>query len=349
MPARRPRQQDDALRRAARLFRIVTLVFSRPPGDPLGRDELSLECGCDPRTVQRDLDLLREAGVPLEYDRAARAYALPEKGWVLPIDPLTPQDALALALIRGLLAGPGVPQREALLAVLDKATAGLPPALRALLQDASAAVRPAGAARDYSHAPLDALVQAAAARQSVEIDYESATSGRSWRRVDPYAVEPRDGQFWELHAWDPKHGQVRTFALDRIVGMRGLGEAFTLREAEWAAFAGAIGVIGGLRGGTEEAVDVLFAPPVAPYALARRWPAGLTATPQPDGAARLTGTVAGLDGITAELLRWRRHAQALGGPALRARMRAELAAMAALYDGPPPENDPQKNSPPDPK
>ncbi len=44
----------------------------------------------------------------------------------------------------------------------------------------------------------------------------------------------------------------------------------------------------------------------------------------------------GLDGITAELLRWRRHAEALGGPALRARLRDELHAMTALYDDPPP-------------
>jgi len=169
--------------------------------------------------------------------------------------------------------------------------------------------------------------------------------------VDPYAVEPRDGQFWELHGWDHHHGEIRTFALDRVFGMRATGENFTPNDAAWAAFAGASGVIGGLRGGLPEMVEVQFAAPVAAYALARRWPSGLSCVSTGDGTARLTGTVQGLDSITAELLRWRRFAQIHGGPALRARMQEELTAMLALYAPPvsetptktPAENKLQKN------
>ena len=330
-------QRDDALQRAARLFRIVTLVFASPLGSSLGRDELSFACDCDPRTIQRDVNLLRAAGVPLEYDARAHAYTLPTKDWAFPIVQLTPRDALAVALARGLLTTSGTPHRDALLAVLDKATAGLPPALRSLLAEAATAVRPASLSRDYSQAPIEPLIRAAAERRVVEIDYASGSSQtRAWRRVDPYAVEPRDGQFWELHAWDHARSDIRTFALDRVFGLRGTDQAFTLRTAEWASFCGATGVIGGLRGGAEAPVDVVFAPPVASYALARHWPDGLTVAAQPDGAARLSGVVQGLEGVTAELLRWRRHAEVLGGPELRARMRAELEAMIALYAPPPP-------------
>jgi len=339
LPKRLPLPQNDAaLQRAARLFQIVTLVFTAPPGAHLGRDELSLVCGCDPRTIQRDIDLLRGAGVPLEYDRRAHAYILPDKDWAFPIVRLTPQDTLALALVRGLLTAPGSPHRDALLTVLDKATASLPPALRTLLSDAAAVMRPAAMTRDYSQAPITALIQAAAGHQSIEIDYESASGGaRAWRRVDPYAVEARDGQYWELHAWDHSRAAIRTFALDRVFGMRAIGGAFTLRAAEWEAFASATGVIGGLRGGFPQPVDVLFALPVAPYAMARCWPAGLACRVQPDGTVRLTGEVQGLDGIVAELLRWRSHARVLGGPDLMERMRAELQSMLALYPSPPPK------------
>ncbi len=47
--------------------------------------------------------------------------------------------------------------------------------------------------------------------------------------------------------------------------------------------------------------------------------------------ARLTAEVQGLDGMSAELLRWRKHAHALGSPALRTRMQEELAVTFALY------------------
>ena len=326
-------QRNDALRRAVRLFKIVTLVLANPPGSPLGRDELSFSCGCGIQTIHRDVKELRSAGVPLEYDPQSRSYRLPDKEWGFPLVSLSSQDALAVALARSLLTVPGVPQRSALVAVLDKMTAGLPSALTSLLAEAAAAVRPAALVRDYSLAPLSQLLQAAAARQTVEIDYASGSGGeRTWRRLDPYAVEPREGQFWELHAWDHRHAEIRTFALDRVGDMRLTGQVFTVEEAAWAAFAGATGVIGGLRGGALEEVDVRFERPVAAYALARRWPGGLTCTAGPAGTALLAGEVQGLDGITAELLRWRRHAQALGGPALRARMREELQAMLLLYD-----------------
>jgi hypothetical protein len=92
---------DDPLR-----FKIVTLVGSPVGapgvGSPSGRQELAAACGCEVRTVQRDLALLAEAGIPIEYDVRRKTYRLPEKGWTFPVASLTAEDALALALLRGL-------------------------------------------------------------------------------------------------------------------------------------------------------------------------------------------------------------------------------------------------------
>jgi len=328
-------EASEALARVARLFKILTLVRSQTRGRPLGRRELAEACACDKRTIQRDLQLLQEGGISLEYDPRCRSYVLPEKGWVFPIAPLTAEDALALALARAVLSSPGFPQPDALLAALDKVTGSLSPALAELMQGAAQVLPPARLPRDYSRAPIRELVAAASARQAVEVDYQSRSrSERSWRRVDPYAVEARAGRFWELHGWCHRNGAIRTFALDQVFGIRSVEETFTVREAEWNAFAASQGVVGGVRGGSAVAVDVVFLPPVAPYARDHSWPEGLSLEMREDGAATLTGVAQGADGLVAELLRWRRFCRVDGGPELRARMAEEVQAMAALYEEP---------------
>ena len=214
-------QPSEALQRVVRLFKIITLVRSQTRGRPLGRAELAEACQCDIRTIERDLRLLQEAGIPIDYDYSRKAYALPEKGWVFPIAPMTAEDALALALARGMVNVPGIPQQEALRATLDKLTASLSPALGELMRQAAQAIQPGRLVRDYSQAPLTELMAAAGAGRTVEVDYRSRSRGeRGWRQVDPYVVEARAGQFWELHGWCHRNAAIRTFALDQVFGMR---------------------------------------------------------------------------------------------------------------------------------
>ncbi len=323
---------SDALAQLARLFKIVTLVADPSPGpQPLGRAALISACGCSLSTLHRDLALLAQAGIPIDYDRRRGRYHLPDTGWTFPIAALTPADALALALLQSLAAAPGIPHGDALRRTLDKLAGSVPPALAALLEEAGAVVGWGTPTRDYSQSPLDFLQDAARARRTVEIDYDSRSgAGRAWRTLDPYRVEARDGRFWELHGWCHRHQAIRTFALDQVRGVRRTDTSFSLHSKEWDAFLETRGVIGGLRGEAPTPVDVLFIPPVAAYARTHQWPAGLI-TSEENGAVRLSGISAGVSGLVPELLRWRRFCHVLGGPALRAAMAEEVHAMAALY------------------
>lgn len=327
------RSRPDALEHVRRLFRIIDALTGRTDRNPLGRQSLADLCECSVRSIQRDMELLQEFGVPVYYDLSAKTYRLTDPHWTFPLVALNAQDALALALARRLLSGPSVPFQHPIQQALDKAAAGLSPQLRALLHDAVQVLHPGEADRDYSRAPLTELMTAAQQCQSVDLLYRSRSRGgeQAWRCVDPYLVERRDGRYWELHAWDHKRQAIRTFALDQVRGLRSTDARFAHRDAEWAAFTAASGIVGGLRGGPSIPVDVRFAPDVAAYALDRHWPDGLTCTPQPDGSARLTGTAQGVTGLVPELLRWRRHAHALGGPELRAALTEEIQALAALY------------------
>lgn len=323
---------SDALARVARLFKIITLVTSQTAGRSLGREQLAEACECSPRTIQRDTDLLQEAGIPLTYDAGQRAYVLPERGWTFPIAPLTSEDVLSLALLQEIIGMPGFPQPRELQATLRRLTAGIPSGLADLMREASQALRLGSSTRDYSRAPIQGLIAAASARQTVEIDYLSRSGrGRSWRRVEPYVVDAREGRFWELHGWCPRNNAIRTFALDQVLEMRLTGETFVVREPDWTLFAGAQGIVGGVRSGLSVAIDVLFLPEVALYARDRHWPDGLVLTLQDDGTARLQGQVQGVAGIVPELLRWRRFCRVDGGPELRTKIIEELNAMADLY------------------
>src|SRR5579883_630575 len=125
---------SDALSRALRLLTILQTVASRRPGRVISRRSLADDCGCSVKTIQRDIQELQTAGIPIDYDPSERSYCLPEEGWSLPAITLPHTDVLSLALMRGLLADAShaFPFAEEMQAALDKLTAGLPSALNTL-------------------------------------------------------------------------------------------------------------------------------------------------------------------------------------------------------------------------
>src|SRR5689334_14456489 len=93
------RQEEIALKRVARLLKILQCIRTRRPGERIGRDALAKECSCSQRTIQRDIELLQfQAQVPIDYDPATHSYILPSKGWAYPLVEMTLEDVMALAL-----------------------------------------------------------------------------------------------------------------------------------------------------------------------------------------------------------------------------------------------------------
>jgi predicted DNA-binding transcriptional regulator YafY len=330
MATRSQSVESDVLPRLTRLFKILTLLSSRSPQELIGRKELADACGASVRTVQRDLDLLTDGQMaPIEYDSSRRTYKIAVRGWTFPVASWTPEDALALTLARGRFPST-LPHADLVNHALDKIAAQLSPRLRDLLQACSAVLQTPPEARDYSRAPITALMNAAMQRETVEVDYESRSSGRGLRFLDPYAVEETPEGIWQVHGWCHRNRRILSFALDRIRSVSFTGAIFERRETEWKAFSHEAGVIGGLRG-EETPVELLFSAEAAHYVLRSTWPEGVIVTQQPDGSVRLVGAVSGTAGILPEILRWRRHCRVLGGEALRRAVVEEIEAMGRLY------------------
>lgn len=324
----------DPVARVLRLFTLLNLIASRLPGRRLGRKELAQACECSVKTIARDLELLQAARIPLEYDKAERAFFLPDKGWAITTSFLSASDVTALSLSLSLFACGDLPSAlsDQLEVAIDKVSSGLSPHLRGQMQQIHVIVhRTGGSARDYSQAPLECLVLAARRQQTVEVYYDSAHSGTvEWRKIDPYRLDHRLGRYWEIQAWCHRELKVKTFSLDGVLDARLTDDRFERQPWDDSDE----GVFSGLRDGEWVDVEVRFAPEAVRYARKRRWPFDATFEPQPDGGVVMRGRVRGLDGILCELLSWRRLAVVLGGPELRERMAEEIRAMASCYSEP---------------
>ncbi|MFO0910578.1 MAG: WYL domain-containing protein [Isosphaeraceae bacterium] len=79
----------------ARLFQLVGLLHA---GDAPNARELADECEVSRRTIHRDLRLLRDAGVPIDFDRDSLGYHLSREAFLPPTN-LTVDEAIALLIL----------------------------------------------------------------------------------------------------------------------------------------------------------------------------------------------------------------------------------------------------------
>ncbi|MGA5302145.1 helix-turn-helix transcriptional regulator [Nucisporomicrobium flavum] len=190
-----------------------------------GRD-LAARLGVDERTVRRYAATLDDLGIPVTADRGRYGGYRLLPGFKLP--PLMLTDEEAVAVVLGLVAAgrlglttgsPAAAAAEAKITrVLPAALAGRLAALRASLGLTLRA--PRDPAADPGTDLLLALGAATRARQVIALTYRSGP-----RRVDPYGLVFHSGR-WYLVAHDHRHGDVRSFRLDRIAAAEPTGESF---------------------------------------------------------------------------------------------------------------------------
>ncbi|HEY3413023.1 MAG TPA: WYL domain-containing protein [Armatimonadota bacterium] len=320
----------DRFRRVTRLLQIVTLLQS---GRGYNLAGLAAACGCCTRTMQRDLSYWRELGVPIDYETDRKSYVL---AGPLPFKVLdmTVAEATAIALAEGsAIASGGLRIEDGISSAFDKIRGLVPEEVAERLDGIRSSLLTVGEARrDYSHAPLTALLDACRRGYTVSIDYNSVSTGRRTRMIEPYRVAYLNG-FWMVIARDPEHNDVRKFALDRIhaCAFPRPDRPFKIPQT-WSLTEFTAGSVGVLRGDKAE-ICLRFEPEAAQYARSRLWrfPHEITEDPT-DGSVQVRGTVAGLEEITWEVLRWGRYVTVLEPPELRNKVADEARLIASKYD-----------------
>ncbi|MGD9648824.1 MAG: helix-turn-helix transcriptional regulator [Pirellulales bacterium] len=215
----------------SRVGRLITLLVHLQSGRGHNTSTLAASCGVSRRTIFRDLELLREAGVPLWFNAEEQRFYLTGKSLLPPMS-FTAEEALALVLLCHELGDDqGLPFCQPARAAALKIESALPQPLREHLRQVGAAV----AIQLQQVNPLaeaepiyQQLLAAVGGRRAVRIDYNSfAEAERITTKFHPYRLLfSRRSRY--IVGRSSLHREIRTFNVGRIENLQMLDERYRL-------------------------------------------------------------------------------------------------------------------------
>ncbi len=317
----------------ARIVFIHGLIKSkRYPNVPRMAKRLEVS----PRTVQRDLEYLRDyLEAPLNFSRFKNGFYY-EKEFDLPPVKLTEGEAVAVMLSQHLLSlYKGAPFGETMQSALEKITAMLPETVTLdpsdFLQQVSFDVPAPRGEEQHLCAVYHFLSEAISAQNCVEITYFTATRNvTSTRCIDPYHLRYHQG-VWYLIAFCHFRNEVRVFALDRIRSYKETGAAFEIPEG--FSLEDFLKHSMGIEIGTVPIeVAVRFDAYQARFIRDQIWHSSQEIEDLSDGSIILKLTVSGLGELKRWIMFYGQHAEVLHPESLREEIAQDAVALVGIYD-----------------
>ncbi|MBU0680438.1 MAG: WYL domain-containing protein [Proteobacteria bacterium] len=297
---------------------------------------LAAEWEVSSKTIQRDLEYLRyDLEAPLEYSAKERGYYYTEERFQLPAMDVKESDLFAIYLAEKLLSQyEGTPVYHNLCQVFQKIEDSLPSKTTlgpgsdfsrfSFFSAAQTMIRPG-----IWQAVFDGL----RTLHSLDIKYQlpGSKDKGSKRRIDPYHGVRFEGD-WYVIAYCHLRKAIRTFSLARISEAAVHPERFTIPD-DFDFQAISASHFGVHWSDNETKVRIRFGKEVAPYIRERTWHESQQITNNEDGSLDLELTVSHLFELKKWLLSWGSQAQVLEPGELAKEIKAEVGAMARLYDG----------------
>jgi predicted DNA-binding transcriptional regulator YafY len=319
----------------ARIRRLVRLIDLLASGRAHSAADLARLCAVSRRTLFRDLGVLRDAGLPIEFDESRRGFLLERSTFLRPTD-FTVSEALSLiVLCDSAGSSDGIPFQAPARSAALKLLSALPPLIREHVGEVAervairvGPVNPLSSAGDIFAKLANALRE----RRQVRIRYDSLFDKREIRTLlSPYRLMFQR-RSWYIIGRSSIHRAVRTFNVGRILDADIVADSsfqipprFTLERY----FGDAWSFIRD-RGKRYEVV-VRFQPRVARNVAEVQWHRTQRVTWNDDGSLNYAVMVEGLEEIVWWVLGYGREAEVLTPPELRARLRDQLDALAAVY------------------
>lgn len=199
------------MNRTDRLYALVEELRAVAPR-PRSATWLAARFEVSVRTVERDLDALRESGVPIWAEAGRTGGYTLDRDRTLPPMTLTPEEALAISV--SLRSVDGSPFARAARTAAQKVLATLPADVRRTEEQLAARIHRVG---EHPQPPTvsDEVAAAIGRRQVLELSYVDARGASTRRSVEPLGLlwAPEG---WLLLAWCRLRDGVRGFVLDSV-------------------------------------------------------------------------------------------------------------------------------------
>ena len=222
------------MNRLERLYAISERL-RRSPSAPVSAARLADELEVSRRTIERDLDALRRAGVPIyaEHGRRGGHRTLdrpgrPDASVVLTLS--TPEVVALLVALAS--AGGDMPFADHGSTAAGRLLDGLPAGTRIEVEQLRARIRTAEAARPSAPARIRRTVEEGVRRGVVlNIDYVDQHGTRTSRPIEPVGLY-FGGDGWYVVAWCRLRSDGRIFRFDRIRSARLTKQSITTRDVD---------------------------------------------------------------------------------------------------------------------
>ena len=319
-----------------RIQRLIRLLGLLQGGRSFNTRTLSEECGVSRRTIFRDLEDLRDAGVPLRFDEERQLYHIPGK-YFQPPNHFTTEETLAVMILCHELGDPRkLPFYSAARGALEKMETALPEHLREYTRNIASAIEiqldTTTADPEQQQSVHDQLIEAIAQRKSVRISYRPPAAETFSTRLSPYQL------LFRLHCWyvigrSSLHRSVRTFNVSRIESAELLEDEYEiprnfsvqrhLRNA-WRLIP---------EQGSDHQVVLLFQPRVAQNVAEVCWHHTQEIQWLKDGTLKFSVTVSGLEEISWWIMGYGDQVRVEKPDALIEIIRDRARRVADLYQG----------------
>jgi len=319
-----------------RVGRLLKLLQTLQAGSGQNADAMAKVCGVSRRTIFRDLETLRDAGVPLDFDREADRYSI-ASSFFLPPTNFTAEEALSIIALAGEMGSShGLPFYQPARRAALKLESSFPGPLRQELQTLTQAIRinlePTNPLEDKLEI-YQQLVDSIANRRVVRIDYESLTE------LETITTKLRlyhllfSHRSWYAIGRSSLHREVRIFNLGRIATLKTLkGKYVVPRSFNLNQYLGnAWSIMNGP--GDDHNVIVRFKPMVARNVSEVVWHKTQKLDFQDDGYMDFYVRVSGLSEIAWWILGYGDQAEVVKPVKLRKIIAQRVANMHATYNG----------------
>ncbi|MCS7305400.1 MAG: transcriptional regulator [Thermoguttaceae bacterium] len=317
-----------------RLCRLLRLLQLLQAGKRYNVEGLAQECQVSRRTIFRDLDLLREAGILIRYDPELQRYEVPQSPLVPPED-FSFEEVLALLVLCYELGDDrNLPFFAAARSAALKLQSSLPARQQERLRRAAESIEihlPQTNPLFGRQEVFGRLLQALAERRAVRIRYYRIQDGQfAQTKVSPYRLF-FSRRSWYLIGRSTVHRAVRTFNVGRIQEVTILEDRVRvpqrfsidryLRNA-WHLIP---------EPGRDQQVHIRFGPKVATNVAEVIWHKTQRIEFRPDGSLDFYVTVSGLNEISWWILGYGQEAEVIQPLELRQLIARHIAHLAQVY------------------